>query len=839
MRRDVRAVLGLGLATGLILTGAVTASAVPPPTAPPVSAPPAADPRAPGSDALPNPLADKQQALRRQALNLVLTGQAKVQKINGSSVVKVGQKPAGLSAAERSETRAGAVVSPRLVDQYVELGRQQTDKVFVVLTEFGNERRPTFPDGDTNPTIAGPTTFDGPRHNAIPEPDRATDNVTVWRANYSPAYFKQLYFGTGNGVESVKTYYEKQSSGRYSVDGSVTGWVKVPYNEARYGRSDDDPSDGDDPNVCPSNICSNSWALVRDGVNQWVTDQKRLFGRTDAQIKRQLAEFDQQDRYDYDGDGDFNEADGYIDHFQIVHAGGDQADRDPAQGEDAIWSHSWYAYQGGYGTEGPGANKQGGTEIGTSGLWVGDYTMQPENGGLAVFVHEFGHDLGLPDLYDSATGGATPMEFWSLMAQSRLSAAGDAGIGTRPGDLGAWEKLQLGWLDHEIAVAGERRSFNLGPHAYNSAKAQALVTVLPPKAVTTDLAAPPEGQRQWYSGAGNDLDRTLDRRVTLPPGSATLTFQASWNIEDCGPDPCDYAYVQVDDGSGWRSLPGSITTAAEGNGIDGDSGGYQPVTFDLSAYGGTTVDLRFRYLTDGAAQGNDPAAPSGIFVDDLELVAGGATVFADGAESGANGWTADGFAVAEATTSQDYAQYYLASYRSYTSFDRYLRTGPYDFGYGTALPRRVDHFPYQDGLLVTYWDDRYLDNDVSQHPGNGQILAVDAHPTPISGMDGQPWRPGVQLYDATFGRQKADSFTLHIDGQPSYVRGQDAVPTFDDTQSYFRAATPLAGVRVANAGVTLTVLQQDGSTMRVALGASGALSADATLASAREAVRER
>ena len=43
-----------------------------------------------------------------------------------------------------------------------------------------------------------------------------------------------------------------------------------------------------------------------------------------------------------------------------------------------------------------------------TGVWVGDYTIQPENGGLGVFAHEFGHDLGLPDLYDTSgnTGGA-------------------------------------------------------------------------------------------------------------------------------------------------------------------------------------------------------------------------------------------------------------------------------------------------------------------------------------------------------------------------------------------------------------------------------------------------
>ena len=40
----------------------------------------------------------------------------------------------------------------------------------------------------------------------------------------------------------------------------------------------------------------------------------------------------------------------------------------------------------------------------TPGIWIGDYTVEPENGGLGVFAHEFGHDLGLPDFYDTAGG---------------------------------------------------------------------------------------------------------------------------------------------------------------------------------------------------------------------------------------------------------------------------------------------------------------------------------------------------------------------------------------------------------------------------------------------------
>ena len=202
----------------------------------------------------------------------------------------------------------------------------------------------------------------------------------------------------------MKSYYEKQSSGRYSVDGTVTDWVKVRYNEARYGRSNGFP--------CAGSICSNSYELIKDALSAWV-DQQHAAGRTDAQIKADLASFDQWDRNDYDHDGNFNEPDGYIDHFQIVHAGGDQADADPNQGEDAIWSHRSKAFAND--PAGPDFNKDGGTQIGTTGLWVADYTMQPENGGVSVFVHEYAHDLGLPDEYDTSasdsrttpsTGGA-------------------------------------------------------------------------------------------------------------------------------------------------------------------------------------------------------------------------------------------------------------------------------------------------------------------------------------------------------------------------------------------------------------------------------------------------
>ncbi len=811
MRRAIVGTLGLTLTAGFLVALGSTAQAQPddghtPPTTKPQSA---------VSDNLPDPLADKRSELRKSALSDVLAGRRDAIRKNGSTVVKVGTKAAPTTKIERQRAKAGKSVKQREVDQYVELSREKTDKIFVVLAEFGDQRHPSYPDQDTDPATQGPATFDGPLHNAIPEPDRSKDNSTVWQADYSADYYRNLYFGEDG--ESLKTYYEKQSSGRYSVDGEVTDWVKVPYNEARYGRSNGFP--------CTGNVCSNTWYLLQDGINTWVA-QRKAAGQTDAQIKAELADFDVWDRDDQDGDGNFNEPDGYIDHFQIVHSGGDQADGDPQQGEDAIWSHRWRAFQNT--TSGPdGYKKIGGTQIGNTGLWVADYTIQPENGGLSVFAHEYGHDLGLPDLYDTESNADSPVAWWSLMAQSRLSAKGDAGIGERPGDLGAWEKLQLGWFDYETAAAGDKRTLKLGPHEYNSKNAQGLVVVLPKKQVVTDLPDPVEGDRTWYSGTGNDLDASMARSLTLPAGTASLSFQAAYNIEDCEEDPCDYAYVEVNDGDGWAAIPGSIANPAEGNGIDGVSGPeadpWVPATFDLSAYAGETISLRVRYFTDGAAAGNDDSElPPGIFVDAITVTANGATLFADGAETSPNGWDLDGFTSVATSVTTLHDNYYIASNRTYTSFDKYLKTGPYNFGWATTRPDWVEHFPYQDGLLISYWDTSYADNNIGVHPGGGEILPIDANPRALVRLDGggAVWRNRVQMYDATFGLQKSDSITLHNNGQANYIRGQAGQPLFDDTKSYQDVKTPTSSVKVANAGVTLRVLEQQGTTVKVRLGTS-------------------
>ena len=130
------------------------------------------------SDDLPSATEEKRRELREVAIKKVLAGKLKVQQRGASQVAKVG--------------RTTAAKGQPAEDQYVELAREKTDKIFVVLAEFGNERAPGYPDQDTDPKTPGPATFNGPLHNAIPAPDRTKDNSTVWQPDYSRDHYQQL-----------------------------------------------------------------------------------------------------------------------------------------------------------------------------------------------------------------------------------------------------------------------------------------------------------------------------------------------------------------------------------------------------------------------------------------------------------------------------------------------------------------------------------------------------------------------------------------------------------------------------------------------------------------------
>ncbi|MEE1928120.1 immune inhibitor A domain-containing protein [Streptomyces sp. TRM 70351] len=726
---------------------------------------------------LEGPLTHQQNAQRQAAMQKLASGE-KPQARNGSKVMKLGHK------------------------KYVEMEQVKTDKIFTILLEFGDQVDPRF--GGTP----------GPLHNQIAEPDRSKDNTTLWMEDFDREHFTDVYFG--DGANSVKTYFETQSSGKYTVDGEVSDWVKVDYNEARYGN-----------NACGSNVCNTVWDAVRDGVNQWTEDQKAA-GQTTEQIRERLAEYDVWDRYDHDGDGDFNEPDGYLDHFQFVHAGEDESAGGGAQGTDAIWAHRWYAYGTDYGKSGPEFNKAGGTEIGDTGIWVGDYTVQPENGGLGVFAHEYAHDLGLPDLYDTSGTGESSVAYWSLMSSGSWLGKGEDAIGDWAGEMTAWDKLMLGWLDYDTAKAASRSMHTLAPQGDEPGSnkkrkgKQAVIVELPDKELTTTVVKPAAGEMQWWSASGDDLRNSLTRSVDLTGAStASLDLKGWWEIEA----GYDYLYTQVstDGGATWNALDGTADgepISRDGSGtpaLDGASGGYVDLSYDLSAYAGQQVDLRFHYRTDGGV------AEMGFAADEITITADGETVLQDGAEDGDAGWTAEGFERIGESFTKTYPQYYIVENRQYTGYDKTLKTGPYNFGDTATRPDWVEHFPYQNGMLVWLWDTSQLDNNVGVHPGEGLVLPVDAHAKPEKWSDGSLMRNRIQAYDSPFSWYPSRGFTLHQMGEPTKISGNLPKPFFDDRLgTYWYESNPTGGVKVPDTNTRITIVSEppNGKTMKITVGTS-------------------
>jgi immune inhibitor A len=131
----------------------------------------------------------------------------------------------------------------------------------------------------------------------------------------------------------------------------------------------------------------------------------------------------------------------------------------------------------------------------------------------------------------------------------------------------------------------------------------------------------------------------------------------------------------------------------------------------------------------------------------------------------------------------------VAENRQYLGYDAGLKTGPYNFG-GAVAPNWAERFPYQDGMLVWYWDGSQSDNNVGDHPGQGLILPVDAHPAPLHWGDGSLMRPRIQSFDSTFSLEPTDAFTLWKGGAPTGIAKQSCASTFDDSQSYWVESDP-------------------------------------------------
>jgi immune inhibitor A len=234
------------------------------------------------------------------------------------------------------------------------------------------------------------------------------------------------------------------------------------------------------------------------------------------------------------------------------------------------------------------------------------------------------------------------------------------------------------------------------------------------------------------------------------------------------------------------------------------------LTADLSAYTGDVL-LGFRYWTDGYV------VEPGFMVDDIEITG----YPLDDAESDF-GWTFDGFSLTTGSESAFYSNYYVVEFRQYRGYDAGLSYA-YNFGWvgDPVYYNWVEHFPYQDGMLVSYWDNSFTDNNVGANCAAGRcgglLLTVDAHPEALYDAWGNVWRNRTQSYDASFGLEPTDEITLHKYGEPSTHPSLPAVSIFDDTVGYYDPANPMGSVIVPNTGTQIRIqsISARGSFMQV------------------------
>ncbi len=225
----------------------------------------------------------------------------------------------------------------------------------------------------------------------------------VSRVSATPAMFDSVLFSTDgrNSSGSMTEYYLENSYGKFVVQGVITEWYRMPQTYATYVGS----SQGLQP------FALNAQDLARDAVLAAAPDY----------------DFAQFDTYGPGGQGKDFKMDGLF----IVHAGTGFEDSNNGSLND-IHSHKWQLR----------------TAVNVDGVSVSAYSMEPEesyiNGTISpigVFVHEYGHFLGLPDLYDFDESGPSNSEGlgrWSVMASGNW-----LGSSRTPSHYDAWSKVFL------------------------------------------------------------------------------------------------------------------------------------------------------------------------------------------------------------------------------------------------------------------------------------------------------------------------------------------------------------------------------------------------------------
>jgi|GEM_PF-3236246 len=225
---------------------------------------------------------------------------------------------------------------------------------------------------------------------------------TAQNPSHTKAYFENLFFNSSN-PNSLWAYYNENSYGQLNISGEVYGWFASSRNQSYYGK--------DGVGGCGSESIDSYYTCIYNLAKDAVT------------VANASVDFSQ-----YDANSD-----GYIDHLLVVHSGSAQEN---GGGTNSIWSHRWDILPNG---------------VTVDGVKAKGYTTVSENSPIGTVAHEFGHDIGLPDLYDadgSGSGGTSDgVGDWCIMGTGSWNGAS---AGTSPAQISAWGKYLLGWINPTI-----------------------------------------------------------------------------------------------------------------------------------------------------------------------------------------------------------------------------------------------------------------------------------------------------------------------------------------------------------------------------------------------------
>ncbi len=237
---------------------------------------------------------------------------------------------------------------------------------------------------------------------------------------------------------TLRTYYEQMSNSSFSMQGRIIGWVRLDSAEVTYTGV---------PGTCSGNpfgTTNCNGLFSQDAVKRMQNGFRQALGRVDTGASGvNFALFDNNgpDLIPNSGDDD-----GYVDMIMFAHPTKDGACGGATNNH--IWSHRYVlanANQTNFQDFVTNDAKAGGGFI-----RISDYFATSALGGatscdstqimpIGTAAHEFGHALGLPDLYDTQ-GSTEGIGRWGLMGAGNFSSPAS------PGRMEAWSLNQLGWV---------------------------------------------------------------------------------------------------------------------------------------------------------------------------------------------------------------------------------------------------------------------------------------------------------------------------------------------------------------------------------------------------------